>query len=77
MEDDDGIPEAHSMSTDEEEFDKREFGIVQCLPVDDGLPIDLDDFGIPDTVEEYLRRVRSVAPFVPQTPSDWQSCRLV
>lgn len=58
------IPETHSMSTDEEEFDKREFGIVQCLPVDDGLPIDLDNFGIPDTVEEYLRRVRSVALLV-------------
>lgn len=61
MEDDDESPEAHSMSTEEEEFDKREFGIVQCLPVDDGLPIDLDSFGVPDTVEEYLRRVRSVA----------------
>lgn len=54
------MPEAHSVSAEEDEFDKKEFGIVQCLPVDDRLPVELDSFGIPDTVEEYLSRVRSV-----------------
>ena len=54
------VPEAHSESTDEEEFDKREFGIFQCLPVAGRLPVDLDSMEIPDTVEEYLLRVRSV-----------------
>lgn len=40
-----------------EEEDRREFGIYQCLPVDDGEP----DWGAGEeaqTVEEYLRRVR-------------------
>ena len=40
----------------DEEFDRRQYGIHQCLPVDDAQP----DWaaGEPDSVEEYLRRVR-------------------
>ena len=40
----------------DEEADKRQFGIYQALPVDDREP----DWGTeePQSVEEYLRRVR-------------------
>ena len=47
--------EEEESGTDEEE-EQREFGIYQCLPVDDGPP-DFDS-GEPETAEEYLRRVR-------------------
>lgn len=40
----------------DEEVDKRQFGIYQALPVDDAEP-DWES-GEPETVEEYLRRVR-------------------
>ena len=42
--------------SDNENEDKRQFGIYQCLPVDDGEPE--WEAGEPQTVEEYLRRVR-------------------
>lgn len=41
-----------------DEYDGREFGIVQCLPVSDAEPN--FDSEQPLTVEEYLRRVRWV-----------------
>jgi hypothetical protein len=44
-----------SSDTNEEE-DRRQYGIHQCLPVDDQEP-DFDS-GEPTTAEEYLRRVR-------------------
>lgn len=40
------------------EDDRREYGIVQCLPVDDEEPDFGTDDAMPETVEEYLRRVR-------------------
>jgi hypothetical protein len=40
----------------DEDADKRQFGIYQCLPVDDREP-DWQS-GEPESVEEYLRRVR-------------------
>jgi hypothetical protein len=44
-----------SFETDDE-TDRQQYGIYQCLPVDDHEP----DWECkePDTVEEYLRRVR-------------------
>ena len=57
LEDDDSDEyEDYDIADDEEEDDRRNFGIYQCLPVDDEEP-DWDS-GEPQTVEEYLRRVR-------------------
>lgn len=57
-----GAEEAEEEEEDEEEgssdsdIDRREFGIYPCLPVEPGEP-DWES-GEPQTVEEYLRRVR-------------------
>jgi len=49
--------------SDDSEIDKAEFGLYQCLPVDDGTPnFETDE---PLTVEEYLRRVRYEASMLP------------
>ena len=57
VDDDDAEEECEDYdSADDEEEDARGFGIYQCLPVDDEEP-DWDS-GEPQTVEEYLRRVR-------------------
>jgi len=56
---DDEIEEDLEMEWEtDEETDKKQFGIYQCLPVDDAEPDwDAEE---PDSVEEYLRRVRHV-----------------
>ncbi len=47
--------DAEGESSDSE-ADRREFGLYQCLPVEPGEPEwDTEE---PETVEEYLRRVR-------------------
>jgi hypothetical protein len=56
--DDSGSSEAQEQA-DEEEADRREYGIYQCLPVEPGEP-DWQE-GEPQSVEEYLRRVRWAA----------------
>lgn len=49
--------------SDDSEIDKAEFGLYQCLPVDDGVPnFESDE---PLTVEEYLKRVRYEASMLP------------
>jgi hypothetical protein len=49
--------------SDDSEIDRAEFGLYQCLPVDDGAPNFQSDE--PLTVEEYLRRVRYEASMLP------------
>lgn len=48
--------EVEEASSGDSEADRREFGLYQCLPVEPGEP-DWDQQE-PETVEEYLRRVR-------------------
>jgi hypothetical protein len=43
-------------SPSDDEFDKQQFGIYQCLPIDN-LPPNFES-GEAGTVEEYMRRVR-------------------
>lgn len=50
------VDDMHSEEDDDE--DKKQFGIYQCLPVDDLEPDWSTDE--PTSVEEYLRRVRYV-----------------
>jgi hypothetical protein len=62
---DDGISLGESEDSsgvyDDDVLDKKEFGIVQCLPVE-GIDEEPDfDSEAPLTVEEYLRRVRCVS----------------
>lgn len=63
QEEDFGVGPDHMSEVEEddtdEDTDKRQYGIYQCLPVDDAEP----DWGVeePETVEEYLRRVRQVS----------------
>ena len=52
----------NTIETDEsadEDFDRRQYGIYQVLPIDDKEP-DWEAEEEPSTVEEYLRRVRYV-----------------
>lgn len=51
-----GEAEDEERSSSDSEADRREFGLYQCLPVEPGEP----DWETeePETVEEYLRRVR-------------------
>lgn len=55
FEEDDEEEDGGDGDSDEEE-DRREYGIYQCLPVPPGEP-DWEEEE-PQTVEEYLRRVR-------------------
>ncbi|KAL4427817.1 hypothetical protein ABPG75_001906 [Micractinium tetrahymenae] len=62
----DEAEEAKDSSSDSE-ADRREFGLYQCLPVEPGEP-DWDTEE-PQTVEEYLRRVRYEAQQLPDVVS--------
>ncbi|EFN58051.1 expressed protein [Chlorella variabilis] len=58
-----GEEEEEEEGSSSEEDDRREFGIYQCLPVEAGEP--RWEEGEPQTVEEYLRRVRYEARQLP------------